>query len=222
MKFLAKNFLLLSLSLVSACSSKVTSPENFIQKNRSPAQTYVYHCADNQSFVARIEAEKAWVFLPTKTLYLPQIPAASGSKFSDGSATFWNKGKSAIFESTTQIYKNCTNNRAQAIWEHAKLNGVDYRAVGNEPGWSLEITHDQTTIFTSHYGQDRYEFETSKPLIDTAAHTSEYQLQNNSHKLSISLSAKPCKDTMSDQSFSSAVSVRLDNKKFTGCGKTLH
>jgi len=222
MKFLSMHFLLLPLSLVSACSSKTMSTENFTQKNRSPVQTYVYHCADNQSFVARIESEKAWVFLPTKTLSLPQIPAASGSKFSNGSATFWNKGKSAIFESTTQIYKNCTNNRAQAIWEHAKLNGVDYRAVGNEPSWSLEITHDQITIFTSHYGQDRYEFETSKPLINTAAHTREYQLQNSSHKLSISLSAKPCKDTMSDQSFSSTVSVRLDNKKFTGCGKALH
>ena len=222
MKSLAKHFLLLPLSLIIACSSKAISTENFTQKNRSPAQTYVYHCADNQSFVARIEAKKAWVFLPTKTLSLPQIPAASGSKFSDGSATFWNKGKTAIFENTAQIYKNCTNNRAQAIWEHAKLNGVDYRAVGNEPGWSLEITHNQTTVFISHYGQDRYEFETSKPLIDTAAHTSEYQLKNNAHTLSITLSAKPCADTMSDRSFSSTVSIRLDNKKFIGCGKALH
>ncbi len=222
MKLLTTNLSLLSLTLLSACSGNQITADTSINQSRFPAQTYVYHCADNKSFVARIEPKKAWLFLPTKTLSLPQIPAASGSKFSNGSATFWNKGKSAIFESTTQIYKNCTNNRAQAIWEHAKLNGVDYRAVGNEPGWSLEITHDQTTIFTSHYGQDRYEFETSKPLIDTAAHTREYQLQNSSHKLSISLSAKLCKDTMSDQSFSSTVSVRLDNKKFTGCGKALH
>jgi len=222
MKLLTTNLSLLSLTLLTACSGNQITAGTSTTQIRSPAQTYVYHCADNKSFVARIEAEKAWVFLPTKTLSLPQIPAASGSKFSDGSATFWNKGKTAIFENTAQIYKNCTNNRAQAIWEHAKLNGVDYRAVGNEPGWSLEITHDQTTIFTSHYGQDRYEFETSKPLIDTASHTSEYQLKNNAHTLSITLSAKPCADTMSDRSFSSTVSIRLDNKKFTGCGQALH
>jgi len=86
----------------------------------------------------------------------------------------------------------------------------------------LEITHDKTTVFINNYGQDRYEFKSSKPLTDIATHTSEYQLQNNAHTLSITLSAKPCANTMSDQSFSSTVSIRLDNKKFTGCGQALH
>lgn len=35
---------------------------------------------------------------------------------------------------------HCKNNRAEAIWEDAKLRGVDFRAVGNEPGWHLELT----------------------------------------------------------------------------------
>ena len=222
MKLLTTNLSLLSLTLLSACSGNQITSDTSTNQSRFLAQTYVYHCADNKSFVARIEPKKAWVFLPTKTLSLPQIPAASGSKFSDGSSTFWNKGETARFTSDTQFFQNCTNNRTQAIWEHAKLNGVDYRAVGNEPGWSLEITHDQTTVFIKNYGQDRYEFKTSKPLIDTAIHTSEYQLQNNAHTLSITLSAKPCADTMSNQSFSSTVSIRLDNKKFIGCGQVLH
>jgi len=222
MKSLAKNFLLLSLSLINSCSNKTISTEKFTQKNKLPAKTYIYHCANNQSFAVRVEPEKAWVFLPTKTLSLPQILAASGSKFSDGSSTFWNKGKTARFTSDAHVFQNCTNSHAQAIWEHAKLNNVDYRAIGNEPDWSLEITHNQTTVFISNYGQDRYEFKSSKPSIDTATHTSEYQLKNNAHTLSISLSRKLCRDTMSDQLFTSTVNIRLDNKKFTGCGKTLH
>ena len=31
-------------------------------------------------------------------------------------------------------------NRRAAIWAQAKLDGVDFRATGNEPGWKLEIT----------------------------------------------------------------------------------
>ena len=38
------------------------------------------------------------------------------------------------------IRLECRNNRAMALWVDGKLRGVDCRAVGNEPGWNLEIS----------------------------------------------------------------------------------
>jgi len=45
-----------------------------------------------------------------------------------------------MLEAEEGIRLNCRNNRAMAICVDAKLRGVDFRAVGNEPGWNLEIS----------------------------------------------------------------------------------
>ena len=54
-----------------------------------------YACAD---FAFRVEltAQRARLFAPGRApLDLPAVPAASGAKYTDGSATFWSKGGEA-------------------------------------------------------------------------------------------------------------------------------
>ena len=55
-----------------------------------------------------------------------------------------------------------------AIWEDAKLRGVDFRAVGNEPGWNLEISADGEMVFIGNYGQTEYKFPTPEPSVARA------------------------------------------------------
>ena len=113
-----------------------TYHENEIQ-TETPAseiisRTFVYECPDDFSFVARTEAGKAWLFLPGNTIDLPLVPSASGKKYSNGNDTFWSKGEEALIETGNNKHAGCRNNRAKAIWEHARLNGVDFRALGKQ------------------------------------------------------------------------------------------
>jgi uncharacterized membrane protein len=184
--------------------------------------TYVYECDQQYSFTARIEGEKAWLFLPDETVSLPRIPAASGTKFSDKNLLFWTKGNEAVLEVNSVLYHSCKNNRSKAIWEHAKLNGVDFRAIGNEPGWVLTITEGNKIMFKSNYGQTINNFITPPPVTDQTTRTTLYQASEKEHTIFVVLKGTPCSDTMSDEKFETTVSVTLDDKRFNGCGKALH
>jgi membrane-bound inhibitor of C-type lysozyme/uncharacterized membrane protein len=204
--------------LLSACAGadKVKPPEE-----RLPT-THVFECDDGYRFPVRIEGGKAWLFLPGKTVSLPQVPAASGAKYSDGKMVFWSKGDEALLEAADDIRRNCRNNRFLSIWEHAKLNGVDFRAVGNEPGWHLEISRGRKILFVSDYGQSRFEFTTPEPETDGQARTAIYRTRNSEHVLQVIIAGQPCQDTMRGDPFESTVTVTLDGRRYTGCGKALH
>jgi len=182
----------------------------------------VYKCNDGYGFVARVQKEKAWLFLPGKTIRLPHVPSGSGAKYSEDQITYWSKGDEALLEIGDEKHTNCKNNRAIAIWEDAKLRGADYRAIGNEPGWNLEIINSNKIIFIGDYGQRRYEFITTEPSIDQQARTTVYDVQNDKHELSVIIVGRRCRDTMSGEVFETTVSVLLDGKKYHGCGKALH
>ncbi len=185
--------------------------------------TFVYECDNDYVFVARIEGETAWLFLPGSTVQLPHVRSGSGAKYSDGSVTFWSRGEEAMLEVEGEEKRTCRNNRAKAIWEHAKLNGVDFRAIGNEPGWHLEISAGlESIVFVTDYGENRYEFPFVEPTVNNEAGTAVYSVSTGDHEFEILLVGGDCRDTMSGEEFETAVKVILDGKKYYGCGRALH
>ena len=215
-----------SLALLAACSTTPGQPRETnkdVQRRGAIApQTYVYECSDNYSFVARLGGEEAWLFLPRKSLRLPHVPSASGAKYSDGQITFGSKGDEAFLKDDQETHRNCRNNRAKAIWEHAKLEGVDFRAVGNEPGWYLELKKGDSVVFVADYGQRRYEFDTPAPIIDQRARVTTYRIQTNEHELIIVIKGQRCLDSMSGEPFETSVTAIFGDTKYQGCGRPLH
>jgi len=204
--------------LLAGCMAKGTAKTN----TAMPVRTFVFECAEAYRFPVRIEGGRAWLFLTGQTISLPQVQAASGTKYSDGKTTFWSIGDEARYETPGGADYNCRNNRALAIWEHAKFNGVDFRAVGNEPGWHLEITRGRKIVFVSDYGQRRYEFDTPEPESKAVQRTTLYRTGSGDHTLEVSITGQPCRDTMRGDRFESTVTVTLDNQTYRGCGKALH
>ena len=191
-------------------------------RGESDPVTCVFESDSDLEFVARFQGQKAWVFLPAGTLVLDQVPAASGSRYSDGTLTLWTQGEEATLIRADQPDVNLRNNRNRAVWEHAKLNGVEFRAVGNEPGWVLEIWGYGRVLFVGDYGQTQYEFELPAPEIDKEARRTIYECAGREHELTIVITGTPCQDTMADQEYESTVMLTLNGKNFYGCGRALH
>jgi putative lipoprotein len=220
------NFMIIAFALLLACThipihddvGAAASQE----QDQTDARTYVYECSDGYGFIARHQNGKVWLFLPDKTINLPQVPSGSGAKYRKGQITYWNKGHEALLEVENENYLKCKNNRSKAIWEDAKFRGVDFRAVGNEPGWHLEIIESERVVFVGDYGQERYAFITAAPSIDQKERTTVYTAQNDKHELSVKIVGSRCRDTMSGEAFETTVTVILDGKKYRGCGKALH
>lgn len=217
------NIFLCSMAL-SGCTYTATDHEAHTETPaaETKAQTFVYECPDDFDFVARTETGKVWLFLPGKTIDLPHVPSASGTRYSNGSDTFWSKADEALIETSDGKHAGCRNNRARAIWEHAKLNGVDFRALGNEPGWYMEISNKQDILLVTDYGQRTYRFLSSIIKSEPNNRTTIYSASINDSTIEVVIKGDACRDSMSGEAFSATVSVRIDNKKYHGCGKALH
>ena len=195
---------------------------NVVANPQSVAQAFVYECGDGYNFTASLEDDEIWLFLPKETVNLKQVPSASGTKYSKGSTSYWTKGDEALLTIDKQTHKDCKNNRAKAIWETAKLNGADFRGVGNEPAWNVEISEQQKIVFITDYGKSRYEFPKSERIVSQSAGTANYESRNDKHPIKVLITGAPCSDSMSGELFESKVTVTFDEKTFNGCGKALH
>jgi len=195
------------------CAASVVANDPASQPGRDATtvdteeRTYVYECGDSYTFVARIEGETVWLFLPSRTVRLPHVPSGSGAKYSEGLDMFWTKGEEAVLEVGRGSRRDCRNNRAMAIWEDAKLRGVDFRAVGNEPGWNLEISAGGEIVFVGDYGQTEYRFSAPDPSVDQDAGRTIYTVEDGGHEAVIVLEGRRCQDTMSGESFETRVTV---------------
>ena len=222
--------LLVTLVLLAGCTADEGAAEADKNSDAPPSttvpgragQTFVYECNDGSEFTARVEDAKVWLFLASGSISLPHVPAASGAKFSDGAVTYWSKGESAMLERPDHQRTECTNNRRKAIWEDAKLRGADFRAVGNEPGWNLEISRQYGIQFVNNYGADRYTFPMVEAVSDQASRTTIYRTKEGGHELEIVLEGKACADTMSGEKFETNVTIRFDGTRLNGCGRPLH
>lgn len=221
--------LMAGVLLLVACTSDTDSSGETGQTSEEQAsvfgrigKTYVHECSDESRFTARIEGEKAWLFLPSGTISLPHVPAASGARYSDGVTTFWSRGEEASLERQGHPRVQCKNNRPEAIWEGAKLRGADFRGRGNEPGWYVEISNHYGIVFVTNYGSDRYHFETFTMGSDETSRKTRFEASHDAGEMLITLEGRRCSDSMSGEQFETRVTVIFEGKKLNGCGRALH
>jgi uncharacterized membrane protein len=182
------------------------------------AATYVFVCDEQTAYTVRTTEAEAWIFRPEGTLMLPAVPDALGAKYSDGAFELWIDGQQAQFgESGTELQR-CRNDRRRAVWEKAKLDGADFRAVGNEPGWNLEILEGSRIVLIADYGASRVERPLPQPMIDQEARTTRW----DAGELVVEVIGVPCRDSMSGESFESTVVVTWGEQTLRGCGRALH
>ena len=104
------------------------------------------------------------------------------------------------------------------VWHAAKLRGVAFRAIGQEPGWLLEITNGEEILLVTDYGQNRIVFPYIDPQEDKAARKTVFQLNEST---SLLIEGKPCTDSMSGEAFEVTVTITVANKPMKGCGRAL-
>ena len=104
------------------------------------------------------------------------------------------------------------------VWHKARLRGVAFRAIGQEPGWLLEITNGEEILLVTDYGKNKNSFPYVEPQEDKAARKTVFQVNDDT---SVLIEGKPCSDTMSGESFEVTVTVTLGDKTLKGCGRAL-
>jgi putative lipoprotein len=181
-------------------------------------RTYVFVCSDHLAVTVRASTTEAWLFHPGGTRRLTAMPAGRGNGYSDGVFELRIEGEQARLGETGGPYRSCRNDPRRAVWEQAKLDGADFRAVGNEPGWSLEIRQGRRMVLLADYGATRIELPLPAPELDRTARRTRW----DAGEIILEVIGRPCRDTMSGESFDAEVFVYWQGRALRGCGRALH
>ncbi len=97
----------------------------------------------------------------------------------------------------------------------------DFRAVGQEPGWQLEIRKGSEMRFTYDYGKGTAVTPAPAVKVDASNGTRTFHAVTEANDLTVAIVPVACTDSMSGRRFPATVSVTLNGKSFRGCGEVL-
>ena len=210
-----------SLALVTALSFTHSAA-------REQGQAYSYNCeGDEDRVVVFIDGDRGHLF--ARKISAPIELQADGATFLGDGIEFvpdrpegLAPGQTASIRLGERTLSNCRNDPRAAVWEGAKLRGVSYRAIGQEPGWVLEIDRDKGFLLVTGYGEQRDRIPYAEPVSDASTRSSRYESKLEGETLVVEIVGENCRDTMSGEAFSSRVTVEWRGATLRGCGRALH
>jgi len=200
-----------------------STPSSAVPSDPSPSEpaavgTFVFACADSEPFSARFDADSAYVDLGTQAFSLPHVPGGSGARYTDGPRELWTSGGEAMFTTPDVALRGCVVTPADDPWARADLLGVDFRGLGQEPGWIVDIDVERWMLYLGDYGTVR--LATTAPVPRSADDgVVTFEAAAEGHRLLVRIEPTPCNDVMSGQPFSHTVRVEIDGRVLQGCGR---
>lgn len=115
------------------------------------------------------------------------------------------------------IAQRCRAKSWDGPWTDAQARGVDIRAVGQEPGWIMELTVGGEIVLALDYGERAFAFTTPEavPLGGARGWQAEHAEQGTVLVLAEDL---PCFDIMSGAVHPLTMTVQVGDDRYSGCG----
>jgi putative lipoprotein len=104
-------------------------------------------------------------------------------------------------------------------WQNARERGIDFRAVGQEPGWYIEIDHGGSIHLVWDYMDREATMPAVQPVRGQGRTT--YTVSGGAHQLIVIAEDRPCSDAMSGAPYPNTVVVTIDGRELHGCGQFL-
>lgn len=187
-----------------------------------PASQAVNHWQCGELLLAsRIEGDAAKLSFSGRRLQLPQATAASGARYADGKGNeFWNKGDSTLFTLAGGERRDCTRSARSSPWNEAEARGVAFRAVGNEPGWFVEVDMGEAAPLraTLDYGERKIEVPRTVSLSSTHGFGGKTA---DGTAVVLRIKREPCSDGMSGEAFEASAELKVGGNSYRGCGAYL-
>ena len=94
-----------------------------------------------------------------------------------------------------------------------------FMAVGHGPDWRLDIKFSNTTmVLKTADGEATYRYNKLGPTLRRGEKTTIYRMHSRHHAMNVVVVSRSCQDTESGKAYTAAVTVRLDDRTYTGCG----
>lgn len=215
---------MLPLLLLAACSAAgcrtAERGESGMVFSQQPGTAYVYDCGLDARFVVRPLGDSVRVQRDLYSAVLPRVPAASGERYERDGRLFWSRGSEARFDTPDGSFAGCRGVFAESPWQVSHLLGYDFRAVGQEPGWVVEIDHDRRMHVLADYGE--IDFYTAAPRVEAGREGERvHRGASDRGEVVVTVREQSCEDVMSGEPFPRAVTLSFAGRRLNGCGRAL-
>lgn len=105
-------------------------------------------------------------------------------------------------------------------WDKARADGVVFRGLGQEPGWTVEIREGEEIKFVTDYGRVEILAPIGEPEVDGAG-VKVYRAQTYAINLMVKIEEVPHQDVMSGEEFPQTVTAILGDQEYVGGGRYL-
>lgn len=156
-----------------------------------------------------------------RTLQLPIARSGSGARYADDKGSeFWNKGDQAMLTLAGEEKRDCTITQHTSPWQDAKARGAVFRAIGQEPGWWVEIgSGDSPPLHTElDYGERKIDIAHTQGISSTPGYGGEME---DGTDVVLRTKQEPCSDAMSGERFQTSAELTVGDKVYEGCGAYL-
>jgi uncharacterized membrane protein len=221
---------LLVLGAVISCANaqRDSASSSDSGSSTSSSSTYSYRCErEDQTIVVTLNGDRGHLFSRQASQAIQRQPGNSAFAGDDvyylpDQPPGLAPGQTAEITIKGEKLLNCKNNPRAAVWEGAKLRGVSYRAIGQEPPWVLEIDRENGFLLVTGYGGEKQQFPYVEAVTDSSQRTSIYSSEANGEGITIAIQGRDCRDSMSGEAFSSQVAISWREQRLRGCGRALH
>lgn len=183
---------------------------------------------DGMTFDATFDltGERVDLALPDGALSLPLAVSASGARYVDHRGNeFWTKGDTGTLTRAGGKKAECVRADSGSLepgspWEQAKQRGVAFRAVGNEPGWYVEVGRGEVPTLHGQldYGQRTVDIIRMQGLSGLLGWAGS---EPDGTSVRLVLERKQCNDGMSDAVYPVEARFDVGGKTYRGCGRFL-
>lgn len=182
-----------------------------------PTRVSLYTCPTYDDVVVRYSFGEVTLVLRDESIILPQVEAASGSKYSDQGDLFWEKTPEAQIAIHGAMTETCMSNSDRAPWVDAWLRGVSFRGQGTIANWWVEILDGDHITFGLNDGAHLVRGPAEPPILENGRRV--YHVDSDEGKLTVAIAPEFCTLPGQKTRYPDTVFVTLHDETYTGCGR---
>lgn len=173
---------------------------------------------DNGARTATIEGEG---------IVLPQVPSGSGFIYETPRHRLQGKGDELLYTVGRAVPRKCSAGSPEtgewasidAHYARLRAQGVDWIAVGQEPGWFVEVKDGEQISVVADYGERKA--IVPAPAANAPGAPVEYHSVTEANDVRLTITRGACADAMSGRPYPAHAVLILNGRRYEGCAQPL-
>ncbi|MBZ9557919.1 MULTISPECIES: MliC family protein [unclassified Modicisalibacter] len=179
-----------------------------------------WRCTPAQDLISAFPDDQLRLWSAQGHYLLDRAVVASGARYVKDDLTFWNKGKEAVVTSDNGRL-TCREDVHRRTLTRADHPESIFHALGNEPGWTLDLDRDapSMTLVTDN-GERSRTLDYRLVALDNGEQASvTLRADGAAEPVAVQMQARACFDAMSGKPYPVRVRLQVGERVFRGCGQ---